>query len=82
MADDLENTIGEIEKEVEIPKAFIIPGSNMASASLDVARTIVRRAERRVVLLKEKGEINNEAILQYMNRLADLLFVLARYEEK
>ena len=81
MAGDLEDIIGEIESEVGIPKTFIVPGSNLASASLDVSRTIVRRAERRVVALKENGEINNEAILQYLNRLADLLFVLARYEE-
>ena len=81
MANDLEELIDEIEPEIKIPAAFIIPGSNLASASLDVSRTIVRRAERRVVMLKEKGEIENEAILQYLNRLADLLFVLARYEE-
>ena len=80
MADELEGLIDEIESEIEIPKAFIIPGSNLASAALDVSRTIVRRAERRVVMLKEKGELRNEAILQYLNRLADLLFVLARYE--
>ena len=81
MADELEGLIDEIESEIKIPKAFIIPGSNLASAALDLSRTIVRRAERRVVMLKEKGELRNEAILQYLNRLADLLFVLARYEE-
>ena len=81
MANELEELIDEIEAEIEMPKSFIIPGSNLGSASLDVSRAIVRRAERRVVLLKEKGEINNEAILQYLNRLADLLFALARYEE-
>ena len=81
VANDLEKVIEEVEAEVEMPKAFIIPGSNLASASLDVSRTIARRAERVVVMLKEKGEIKNEAILQYLNRLADLLFVLARYEE-
>ena len=81
MVHALEEIIDEIETEIEMPKAFVIPGLNMASASLDVARTIVRRAERRVVSLKEKGEIKNEAILQYLNRLADLLFILARYEE-
>ena len=81
MADELEKIIEEIEAEVELPKAFIIPGSNLASASLDVSRTIVRRAERRVITLTEKGEVTNEAIPRYLNRLADLLFILARYEE-
>ena len=81
MAGGLEEMINEIEAEVEVPKAFIIPGANLASASLDVSRAIVRRAERRAVILKEKGEIENDAILHYLNRLADLLFILARYEE-
>ena len=81
MADELEEIINEMEAGIEMPKAFIIPGSNLASASLDVSRAIVRRAERRVVALKEKGEIKNDAVPQYLNRLADLLFTLARYEE-
>ena len=81
MADDLEEIINEIEAEIEMPKEFIVPGSNLASASLDISRAIVRRAERRVVMLKEKDEIKNEAILHYLNRLADLLFALARHEE-
>ena len=81
MVDELEGLIDEIEAEVELPRAFIIPGANLASAALDVSRTIVRRAERRVVVLREKGEVRNEAVLPYLNRLADLLFILARYEE-
>ena len=66
MASELEELIDEIEAVMDIPKAFIIPGSNLASASLDVSRAIVRRAERRVVALKEKGGIRNEAILRYL----------------
>lgn len=81
MADELEREIVKLEGEVEMPRAFVIPGANPASAALDVSRAIVRRAERRLVALKEQGEIKNEAILQYINRLADLLFILARYEE-
>lgn len=81
MVDSLEEMIDQIEAEIEMPRAFVIPGSNPASASLDVARAIVRRAERRVVTLKENGEMKNEAVLHYLNRLSDLLFVLARYEE-
>ena len=81
MASELEEIIDELEVEIEMPKAFIIPGSNLGSACLDLSRTIVRRAERTVVTLKAEGEIKNDAILQYLNRLADLLFTLARYEE-
>ena len=80
-ADELEALIDEIEAGLAMPRAFIIPGANLASATLDVSRTIVRRVERRVVTLQEAGEIKNEAILRYLNRLADLLFTLARYEE-
>ena len=78
---EIEELIDEIEAEVEISNEFIIPGSNLASAALDLSRTVVRRAERRVVGLKEGGEVRNEAVLQYLNRLADLLFLLARCEE-
>ena len=81
MVEELERLVGEIEAEIVMPRAFIIPGLNLASSTLDLSRTIVRRAERRIVELKEKGGIKNEAILRYLNRLADLLFVLARYEE-
>lgn len=81
MVDELEEIIDELETEIEIPKSFIIPGSNAGSAWLDLARAIVRRAERKVVMLKEKNEIQNEAISSYLNRLADLLFTLSRYEE-
>ena len=81
MANGLEEIIDEIEAEIEMPESFIIPGSNLGSASLDMSRTIVRRAERKVVILKQAGEIKNDAILQYLNRLSDLFFALARYEE-
>ncbi len=81
MAAGLEKIIDEIEAEIEMPRAFVIPGSNLASSSVDMSRAILRRAERRVVALRETGEIKNEAILHYLNRLADLLFALARYEE-
>ena len=81
MADGLEDIIGELEAEIELPESFIIPGSNLGAGWLDLSRAVVRRAERRAVVLREKGEIGNDAVLQYLNRLADLLFILARYEE-
>jgi cob(I)alamin adenosyltransferase len=60
---------------------FILPGGSVTSATLHVARTICRRAERRVIPLVQAGEIDNEALI-YLNRLSDYLFVLARYATK
>ncbi|MFZ5633878.1 MAG: cob(I)yrinic acid a,c-diamide adenosyltransferase [Bacillota bacterium] len=81
MVERLARLIEEFEKEIKMPDQFVIPGGSTASAAIDVARTIVRRAERRAVQLKEEGLLPNQKILSYLNRVADLLFVLARYEE-
>lgn len=81
MVNKLETAISEIESEITMPRSFIIPGATLASAAIDVARAVIRRAEREAVRLKESRELQNELILQYLNRLADLLFTLARYEE-
>ena len=77
----LEQTTDEIASKVEIPREFIMPGGTPAAAAIDLARTVVRRAERRAVALKAGGLINNDQVLRYLNRLSSLLFVLARYEE-
>mgnify|MGYP000920910349 CR=1 FL=1 len=67
--------------EAEIPlTGFVIPGSNPQSAKLDVARTVCRRAERRIVSLAWDADVP-EPLRKYMNRLSDLLFMLARAEE-
>ena len=79
---NLEGLIDEIGAEVELPPNFIIPGASAGSAALDVARTQVRTAERRVVELKSAGLLPNIQILVYLNRLSDLLFMLARYEDR
>lgn len=64
-------------------RGFITPGENFISALLDVARTMSRRLERRIVTLERKGLFCNSDALTYCNRLSDLLFLLARrYEEK
>lgn len=81
MAQRLENLINQLEAKVELPHSFIIPGDSMVSAILDIGRAMVRRIERRVVRLKEEKVIANSAILSYLNRLADLLYTLARYQE-
>jgi len=83
MVKGLEDIIVELEADTEMPKSFIIPGAkNVGAAWIDLSRAIIRRAERRVVELKRQKEIKNETLLPYLNRLSDLFFVLARYEEK
>ena len=81
MVERLEQLIDELEADVQLPRSFIIPGASAASSALDLARTILRRAERRVVGLKESGLLVNDEVLRYINRLSDLLFMLARYED-
>ena len=65
-----------------MPKEFILPGDSAAGAALSVARTVVRRAERRVVELFDKKEITNPALQQYLNRLSSLLFALELLENR
>jgi cob(I)alamin adenosyltransferase len=74
----LEGRIDELVAERSLPNAFIVPGANEVSASLDLARSVVRRAERNVVSLEREGRDVNPEVRRYLNRLSDLLFVLAR----
>jgi cob(I)alamin adenosyltransferase len=74
----LEREIDELEALVEQPKEFVLPGESMTGAALDLARTTVRRAERRSVQLAGEGGLPDSHVLPYLNRLADLLFVMAR----
>jgi cob(I)alamin adenosyltransferase len=78
----LEDQSDQISNNVEIPKEFILPGDSPAGAALALARTIVRRAERRVVQLFHEGEVENVYLLQYLNRLSSLCFVLELVENK
>jgi len=69
------------ELEAAVPlKGFVIPGSTAASAKLDICRTVCRRAERRIVALARKEPVDAD-VRRFVNRLSDLLFMLARYEE-
>jgi cob(I)alamin adenosyltransferase len=77
----LERAIDDYEAELEPLRAFILPGGVPAAAGLHVARGVCRRAERRMVALSAEAPIRGE-LLQYMNRLSDLLFVLARAVNK
>jgi len=71
----------ELKGEVEIPNKFIIPGDTPDGAALDLARTIIRRAERMAVKLLHDDVIQNGEVVRYLNRLSDLIFILARYRE-
>ncbi len=74
----LEKIIDEIDSLLPELKVFILPGGSVVASHLQVARTICRRAERETVELSESFDIN-EKVVVYLNRLSDLLFVLARY---
>lgn len=80
--DWIEQRIVELEKKVRIPNEFIIPGDSLAGAALDLARTIIRRAERRIAELIQRGDIINPDVLRYLNRLSSLLFVLELCENQ
>lgn len=77
----LEQWIQNLQEEVQLPHHFIFPGVNSVSAAVDLARTIIRRAERRCVALRESGQLDNPEVHAYLNRLGDFLFTLARYAE-
>lgn len=78
---ELEKIIDEFLGELEPLKEFILPSGRGGGPYLHLARAISRRAERRVVKLMEEAEVN-ENVLAYVNRLSDLLFVMARIENK
>jgi cob(I)alamin adenosyltransferase len=78
MVTALEGEIDSLEQLVEQPKEFVLPGESLTGAALDLARSTVRRAERRSVALAEAGGLDDSHVVPYLNRLADLLFVMAR----
>lgn len=78
----LEQQVDGLSKLVELPKGFILPGDTPASAALALARTVVRRAERRVALLFHTQALENVSLLQYLNRLSSLCFVLELSENQ
>jgi cob(I)alamin adenosyltransferase len=71
-----------LEAGVTMPREFVVPGETRASAALEVARAVLRRAERRIVALNRAGELDAAWLLPYVNRLADLLWVMARSAEQ
>lgn len=81
MITQLEENIDEVVNRVGMPDQFIVPGQSALAAYLDVARAIVRRAERRVVALVSEGGWDESLAPQYLNRLADYVYMLVRAEE-
>jgi cob(I)alamin adenosyltransferase len=77
----LEELMATLESEVPMPAEFVLPGGTPGSGALDLARTVIRRAERRVVALADAGGGGHNAARRWLNRLSLLVFVLARYEE-
>jgi cob(I)alamin adenosyltransferase len=75
----LTELVHRYESEVRLD-GFVIPGRTVASSKLDVCRTIARRAERRIISLSRSEKVDS-VLLKYINRLSDLLFMFARYEE-
>ena len=82
MVDALEVEIDRYMNQVDLPPQFVIPGGTELSAALDVARTAIRRAERRLVELRESEGLASEAVLRYLNRASDLAFALARFADE
>jgi cob(I)alamin adenosyltransferase len=78
----LEAQIETLSTQVQIPNEFIVPGDSFAGAALDLARTVVRRAERHIAGLAHSGVVDNFDLQRYLNRLSSLCFVLELYENQ
>jgi cob(I)alamin adenosyltransferase len=77
----LEPVIDDITTRFDAPQEFVLPGENRVAAALDVARTVVRRAEREAVGAAHDGWLVDSHVVAYLNRLADLVYTLARWQE-
>jgi cob(I)alamin adenosyltransferase len=82
MVDGLDAVLADTEAAVDLPREFVVPGETRLSAYLEMARTIVRRAERRAVALRRAEPVGDDHLLAYLNRLADLLWIFARAAEQ
>jgi cob(I)alamin adenosyltransferase len=82
MVSRLEGDIDSYMAEVDLPPKFVIPGGTQLSAQLDVARAVVRRAERRTAALRARGDLDDSALLAFLNRTSDLLFAMARFADE
>jgi cob(I)alamin adenosyltransferase len=78
---EIESRIDHYMDRVELPPKFVIPGGNQLSAQLDVARTVIRRAERRVSQLAAEGELASETLIHLLNRASDYAYAMARFAD-
>ena len=81
MADELDQVIDRYMDRVALPPKFVIPGGNQLSAQLDVARATIRRGERRVSALAERGELASSDLQKFLNRASDAAYALARFAD-
>jgi cob(I)alamin adenosyltransferase len=82
MVAGIDSVLRDLEGHIEMPHEFVVPGETPTSAAVELARTTLRRAERRAVTLGREGLIPGPHLLPYLNRLADLLWVIARAAEQ
>ena len=81
MVESLEPLIDDLTARYTPPTEFVLPGENRIAAALDLARTVVRRAERAAVAATREGWLDHSQVVPYLNRLADLVYTLARWQE-
>lgn len=81
MVVDLERRIDALTERYPLPNEFVVPGGSAGGAAIDLARTIVRRAERAAVALHRDGLLPDDVVMRWLNRVSDYLFVLARAVE-
>lgn len=81
MVSALEPVIDEVTERFDPPRQFVLPGENRLAATLDFARAVVRRAERAVAAAAAQGWLDGSHVGPYLNRLADLVYTLARWQE-
>lgn len=82
MVAGLDQVLAETEAAIVLPREFVVPGETRLSAALELARTIVRRAERRAVTVRRAEPVLGDQLVPYLNRLADLLWIVARAAEQ
>jgi cob(I)alamin adenosyltransferase len=82
MVEGLDELLERTESHMTLPREFVVPGETRLSAALEAARTVVRRAERRAVAIRRAEPVPDDHLVPYLNRLADLLWVLARAAEQ
>lgn len=82
MVDALDAEIDRYMDQVSLPPKFVIPGGTPLSAQLDVARAVLRRAERRTVALRDVQGLGSDVVLRYLNRASDLVYAMARFADR